>query len=330
MGFFKTYWSVFRRLRIVHLLYNLRHYKQLKKNAALYNRFGVSRSVVASIRHRDFTKAGHDIPWLDQKNALAELEKDQGLKTFETSWQEQLRLWPERGYLIIPAFLPRETCDQISLELQTLVGNNEIAFDYTNSRIMNAWKKSPAICVVMNDPKLIALLEFIFRRKAKPFQTINFLKGSQQRTHSDSIHMTTEPLGYLAATWIALEDLREGSGLLHYYPGSHKLPYIMGEDFEHSSNALAVGDDLYGNYEHKIAELIAEKKLQKEIFTAKKGDLFLWHANLLHGGEAITAPETTRKSLVTHYFCEGDIVCYHEISQRPAIHGKAESCTGTL
>ncbi|MGL4596445.1 MAG: phytanoyl-CoA dioxygenase family protein [Bacteroidia bacterium] len=319
-----------RRSRILHVLYNLRHYKQLKSNQSLYKRFGVSKSVVTSIRHNDFTKPSLDIPWLDQKNAVQELEKDTRLLTFSATWQEQIRQWPTRGYLIIPACVSSETCDQISHELKHLIHAGDVAFDYTNSRVMNAWKKSPAICAVMNDPELMRLLEFIFRRKAKPFQTINFLKGSQQRTHSDSIHMTTEPLGYLAATWIALEDLDLGSGLLHYYPGSHQLPYIMGEDFEHNSNSFAVGNDFYGNYENKIAELINEKKLQKEIFPAKKGDLLLWHANLLHGGEAITSPDSSRKSLVTHYFCEGDIVCYHEISQRPAIHGKAESCSGTL
>jgi ectoine hydroxylase-related dioxygenase (phytanoyl-CoA dioxygenase family) len=131
--------------------------------------------------------------------------------------------------------------------------------------------------------------------------------------------MTTEPLGYLVATWTALEDIAADSGPLHYYPGSQKLPYVMGENFPHSSSSLAIGDDLYGNYEKKIAEVIAEKKMDKEIFLAKKGDLLVWHANILHGGEPVTNEKATRKSLVTHYFCKGDVICYHEITQRPAI-----------
>ncbi len=59
--------------------------------------------------------------------------------------------------------------------------------------------------------------------------------------------------------------------------------------------------------------------MNKEIFLAKKGDLFIWHANLLHGGELRT-DDSTRKSLVAHYFTtEGDVINYHEITQRPAI-----------
>ncbi|HLG04295.1 MAG TPA: phytanoyl-CoA dioxygenase, partial [Bacteroidia bacterium] len=77
--------------------------------------------------------------------------------------------------------------------------------------------------------------------------------------------------------------------------------------------------DLYGNYEKKIASIIEEKNLEKKVFLARKGDLFIWHANILHGGEPVSDTNATRKSLVTHYFCKGDIICYHEITQRPAI-----------
>jgi hypothetical protein len=58
--------------------------------------------------------------------------------------------------------------------------------------------------------------------------------------------------------------------------------------------------------------------LQKEYFYAKTGDLLLWHANLLHGGERIKEEGRTRKSMVAHYFAK-DVLCYHEISQRPAM-----------
>ena len=70
--------------------------------------------------------------------------------------------------------------------------------------------------------------------------------------------------------------------------------------------------------EEKIAELVEEKGLQKKYFMAKKGDVLIWHANLIHGGEAIRTKGATRKSMVAHYFCEG-VICYHEISQRPAL-----------
>jgi len=41
-------------------------------------------------------------------------------------------------------------------------------------------------------------------------------------------------------------------------------------------------------------------------FHAEKGDLLIWHSQLLHGGSAIAEQGSTRKSLVTHYFRRKD------------------------
>ena len=319
MSLFKRYWSTLRRLRLLHVLYNLRHYGKLKRNKPLYGRFGVSRTVVGPLAHKDIAKPGTEIPWLDQPGGAAQLKAHPGLEKFPAQWREALQAWPEKGYMILEGFAAAATCDTINADLQQLIDTKTVDFDYTNSRVMNAWKHSSAIKTIVSDERLNEFLSFTLGRPVLPFQTISFLKGSRQKTHSDSIHMTTEPLGYLVATWMALEDIAADSGPLHYYVGSHKLPYVMGEDFPHSSSAFAVGDDLYGNYEQKIAEIVKEKKLEKEIFLAKKGDLLVWHANLLHGGEPVTNEASSRKSLVAHYFCKGDVICYHEITQRPAI-----------
>lgn len=319
MSLLKRYWSTLRRMRILHVLHNLAHYRSLKRNKALYQKFGIGKTVVSSLAHKDISNPGKDIPWLDQPGALEKLAADPKLSKFPLPWQEQLKQWPAKGYMILEHFASPEMCDAINNGLQQLIDSKAVDFDYTNSRVMNAWEQMPVVQRLINDEVLKSFLTFTLGADVVPFQTISFLKGSRQKTHSDFIHMTTEPVGYLIATWLALEDITMESGPLHYYPGSQQLPYILGEDFDHDSNAFAVGDDLYGNYEKKIASEIAEKKLEKEIFLAKKGDLLVWHANLLHGGEPVTNEQLTRKSLVTHYFCKGDIVCYHEITQRPAI-----------
>lgn len=315
----KQYWSTLRRLRILHVLNNIAHYRKLKTNKELYLKYGIDKSVLASLAHKDISKPGNDIPWLDKEIAIEKLKQDPRLSKFPLQWQEELLKWQERGYMILKKFATPSVCDKINAELEELLASGEIELDYTNTRVMNAWKNSDTIKDLINEKLLHDFLSFTLGREVLPFQTISFFKGSRQKTHSDSIHMTTEPLGYLVATWTALENITADSGPLHYYPGSQKLPYVMGENFPHSSSSLSIGDDLYGNYEKKIAEIIAEKKMPKEIFLAEKGDLLVWHANLLHGGEPVTNEAATRKSLVTHYFCKGDVICYHEISQRPAI-----------
>ena len=38
--------------------------------------------------------------------------------------------------------------------------------------------------------------------------------------------------------------------------------------------------------------------------TVKKGDIIIWHANLIHGGSKRNNINLTRKSVVMHYFFE--------------------------
>lgn len=103
-----------------------------------------------------------------------------------------------------------------------------------------------------------------------PFQTINFIYGINQRAHSDSIHMTTHPLGYLIAVWIALEDTHPDNGALLYYPGWHRLPYLLNNDFNESETALTLSKKDYPDYGDATEKMTIEKKLEKKIFLAKK------------------------------------------------------------
>jgi len=92
----------------------------------------------------------------------------------------------------------------------------------------------------------------------------------------------------------------------------------MSENFNTGNNFLKLRENNYENYEQKIEAVIFKNHLIEKKFLPKKGDFLIWHANLLHGGAPITKQGKTRKSMVCHYFAK-DVLCYHEISQRPAI-----------
>lgn len=318
MGILSKYWSTLRRVKLLHILHNLRNYSKLKANRKLYDQFGIERSVVRPLSHKDIITPSEEKPWLDRDNAHELLKANTEAKTFDEAANWQFDQWIDKGFMIFPGMF-YGVADKVNAEMKRIVDEQLLDFDYTESRVMNSWRESPTVRRIVHDEEMKEILSFALGKKVVPFQTINFFRGSEQHTHSDFIHMTTEPKGFLVAAWIALEDIGEGQGPLHYYPGSHKLQYILGEDFEHSSTAWSVGDDLYGNYEKKIADQVQKHKLSKEVFHAKKGDVFFWHANLLHGGEEVTIPDSTRKSLVIHFFCEGNVLCYHEITQRPAV-----------
>jgi hypothetical protein len=51
---------------------------------------------------------------------------------------------------------------------------------------------------------------------------------------------------------------------------------------------------------------VRQHGLQSELFQARKGDVFVWNAQLLHGGSPIAERGSTRRSIVFHYFSESD------------------------
>ena len=53
------------------------------------------------------------------------------------------------------------------------------------------------------------------------FQTLYFRYGSQQAIHQDPAYVVIDEPMKLCASWLALEDVKPGSGELIYYPGSH-------------------------------------------------------------------------------------------------------------
>jgi len=313
------YSGFLRSLKIVYVVNNFFNKKSLDHNKSIYEKYGLEKSIFSSIGKKDFVSASSDIPWLDKTDGLSQLKKSQGFLEMDAEMQSSAIQFVEKGFIVLKGFYSSEEVDQLNQEVDRLKNSGTVDYNYTGKKIMESFKHSKMINQdFFRNKRLLSLLNFLMGKEIVPFHTINFIQGSEQKAHSDSIHMTTEPEGYLIAAWTALENTHEKNGPLFYYPESHKLPYITCQDYDSGNNRWLIGNNSYKKYEDKIAEMINEKNLKKEYFFAEPGDVFLWHANLLHGGDPIKQEGLTRKSMVAHYFCE-DVICYHEISQRPAL-----------
>lgn len=305
-----------KKYKVFHWVYNLLHYKSLNHNKAAYRKYQLQRPVIASLSSKDFPDK-QSRAWLDMGDSRLLVPAKRGFDGFPAGVQQSLLSWSEKGYLVADGWFSGQTADNIQQEVEKLVMQDKL-HPTPDNKLLFANRLSAAIRKITYDEKLIRLLSFILDKEVVPFQTINFKQGSNQRAHSDSIHMTTYPLGYLIAVWIALEDTNMDNGPLFYYPGSHRLPYLLNEDFNEGATMLRLGRKDYVDYEDRIADLLEEKQLEKEIFLAKKGDILIWHANLIHGGLPVRNAGLTRKSMVIHYFAK-DVIKYHEITERPSL-----------
>lgn len=306
--------SLIKNSKLSYAFFNLFNKEKLKHNIPLYKKYNIKKAYFSPISSNDFKKVEAQFPRREKSDSIPQTEF---YKNQTPENQQSLSTFFDNGYSIVKNFISEDEADQINSEIQKLLDNNEIHFKYGN-KLMFALHKSEIIKKIGLEKSLLEFLDLLLDGKTKLFQSINFINGSQQKTHSDSIHMTTFPLGGLIGVWIALEDIKADQGALHYYPGSHKLPYYMNSDYDNEGNFLMLGKKGNKGYENMLQDKVKELKIQKEVFECKKGDMLIWHANILHGGEPHTNKDKTRKSMVFHFFDENS-VCYHEITQRPAL-----------
>lgn len=316
--------SFIKRIKAVYWLNNLLNRKKLDCNEDVYKKYGLRKSTHDLISSKDFEDSRNiDTPWLDADNAAEVLEDKLTQTNFTETEKAKIKAFPAEGYIILEKAFDEQEINTILSEVDRLKQTGR-AKHRDDERIIFAIHNSDEIYQLATKKKITNILDFILGKKVKLFQSLNFEHGSAQRAHSDTIHMTTYPLGYLVAVWVALEDIHPDSGPLFYYPGSHRLPYVLNKDYAHGGNYFLLGPQAYQKYENAIQQVIENNKLKQEVFCPKKGDAFIWHANILHGGSPINNPALTRKSMVLHFYAE-DVICYHEITQRPAIFNGAEA-----
>jgi ectoine hydroxylase-related dioxygenase (phytanoyl-CoA dioxygenase family) len=193
--------------------------------------------------------------------------------------------------------------DEVVAEMHGLYGGphrKENGIIYDPNRVQDVWRIQDAVRALATAPKVLTILEELYGRRPLPFQTLNFRKGTQQAAHSDALHFSTVPPGFMAGVWVALEDMDMDNGPLVFYPGSHRLPEITMEEL-----GVEASKEEYSHYEEFVGQLIEREGFEPRYGTIRKGQAIVWSSNLLHGGSPQRDRERSRHSQVTHYFFEG-------------------------
>ena len=238
----------------------------------------------------DFARDPHatTIPWVESP-FFAQLLPHMNL---DPVTEERVRRYADEGYVIIDPGFPEEVIDGA---IRDLDGKYQ-------GRVHSAWSMSQNVKTIATAPVVIDLLRVLYQREPLPFQTLNFNVGTEQKTHSDTIHFHSVPARFMCGVWIALEDVDAENGPLHYYPGSHKLPVYDVNDLGVFGTRQQGILDNYFTYEKFIQALVAAHGLKRIEVSLKKGQALIWSANLLHGGSPILDRSRTRHSQVTHYY----------------------------
>ncbi|WP_323814346.1 phytanoyl-CoA dioxygenase family protein [Cellvibrio sp. NN19] len=241
---------------------------------------------------------------------------------------EELLFWKKNGYLILKKFFPHEALKNYSDDLDEIIRNRgekarNITIDVlegslagkrmslrdapdeaiTSAHKINDLFLESEHCRNLNlNKRLSLILSTLLKSDPLVINSLSFRKGSQQPYHFDTYYMPPPVDNMMVVSSICLENQSLDTGPISYYPGSHLIPpYKFSHGGIHATNEEMPQATAY------IQEKIAAYNLQPETFLGEAGDVFIWHAQLYHGGTPIKNHIKTRKTLVTHYWRTSDV-----------------------
>lgn len=274
-----------------------------------------------------------DVAWFDQPGALEQIDT----RANRPDDRRVLQSWVRDGYAIVENVVPHDLIDHMVDDLDRLFVDDDLApsavlhdlvmpdghrpntdhrdllalepaervavRDRSSWRIHGFYQHSAAADAVRQHPELRRIASMILGVDSRANYSINFHNGSTQALHQDTAVFHLGVPNLICGAWIACEDIVEGSGPLVYYPGSHRRELFDGFGNYPMVNLRTADPTTSAAYNAHVAAESAG--FDEHTFLARKGDVLFWHGMLIHGGQAIRRPETTRRSYVVHFIPDG-------------------------
>jgi uncharacterized protein YndB with AHSA1/START domain len=274
-----------------------RFYERLERYPRFYSRFGGL--------------------WPDLSDAEARIAGKQALGVFTAQDATLFRHWVAKGFVVLEGAVDPALADRLRAEMENAWerGDPRVtvevfeggvrSFPRLEPRFRDAPHKvldyhgiSATAREVQFAPAVRRFLGQLFERPLLAFQSLYFRWGTEQDMHQDTAYVVLRSPMELVGCWAALEDIAEGSGELQYYVGSHRIPEYLW--FERArARPYELDDDR--DFLRHVREEAQRLGCPLQRFRPRKGDVLLWHADLVHGGAKRELPHQTRQSLVTHY-----------------------------
>ena len=265
------------------------------------------------------------LPWYDQPNATRILQEKAESGSVDANDSRLLEDFISKGFVILPGAVDEETIDLINRDFDNAGNNRErillrkggkykhpgpLGVVGRRMRVIDFYVPCHAALKAMLAPTVCRLMHHLYDEPPLAFQSLLFHVGSQQDVHQDPAYVNIDQPSLLLASWIALEDIQPGSGELCYYPGSHRNIHYLFDEGKTMWNREQDSQESNKSYAASLEQLCEQSGLEKETFLPKKGDVLIWHANLVHGGMPIIDENLTRRSLVAHY-CPASTAPYY-------------------
>jgi hypothetical protein len=230
--------------------------------------------------------------------------------------------WRDHGWVIIKDSVDHDVIDRLKHEIQDYRLRNK---DQTTDRKTGEGLRIGLLHAANRTAREVGFnaqartfLRWAFDDEPVFFGSLTFDIGSEQEPHIDSAFFYTQPETSMAGVWTAFEDIHEHAGPLFYVDTSHQWPRLKAADALARNPELAervqafrasgakgadtaLSDEVYKAYIAEVERLMQVNSAPKLPAMLDKGDVFVWHPWLIHGGLPRLNRELTRRSMVVHY-----------------------------
>ena len=276
--------------------------------------------------------------WIDRSDFAGQLQRRLDAGELAQQEADDLEFYEANGYVVFKGAVDPALCDDYAEAFKQIwtdppptlwasLGGRIVAFDPAQYerivKVADFHYYYPRAVEILYPPRVLRFLELIYERAPVVFQTMTVRKGTEEPLHTDTGPLSlTEPMS-LVASWLALEDVQPGSGELQFVPRSHRVP----EQLVNGRKAHLGDMHAYHQSLEALKAECEERDYGVQQFMAKKGDVLIWAADLLHGGKPIENAELSRKSLIAHFMPQGVMPTFYDHSDVDTVaYGNGAYC----
>lgn len=221
---------------------------------------------------------------------------------------ELLQRWREQGYVKLSGLISDEDLDRYSEARERILPKDRSAKDnyWTGWHYPTPYIDCPELMDLATHPQIMTALRYLIGEEMAVHLALTGWVSTERKWHQDTYLNPDFLWSFYAAVWIALDDIDEDSGPFEMVTGSHNWPSLRRDRlFRYLTPGERTSPD-WPTFTQDDVGRVCEEEMQNrgevpERFIAKKGDILIWHSNLVHRGSPPKNPELLRKALICHY-----------------------------
>lgn len=254
-----------------------------------------------TIEHPDLLDEINSLSGNFQDNELPHLDREEVNTDFLSDLQKQ---WRSDGVVILDSFFPD---DMVEAYRSDWIQHNRINHD----RPMGypgecAYFQVESLMRLATYKSLHDILSDLIGDSMGVHLNLTGWKSTQRNWHQDGYLNPDSNKDHYLAVWIALDDIHEDSGPFEFVRGSHVLPIITQDQTLARLEVDERTDPMWPKYSERFLtpmfeDLLDRGEMKTEKFLAKKGDVLVWHARLMHRGSLPNNPDLWRETAIIHY-----------------------------